>query len=285
MKRLHAARVSIGVGLAVLLAGCSSTDVELLSLTEEEYRSEQVNEFIDTPIRSALGLTPADSGDFALETMTRLEVGIERCMQDQGLPYIPHLIRDDVGVTWLPALSRADFASEYGFGASLPDDFNSVAGLVIDDPNDEYLDSLGEDDLMNWEDALLSEDGCRAESGDLVWGPLTPELSRFQEQTSRQVTSHAKATDAVDENLECTADAGYPWLNNPWGAAEIGLETARAEGLSLEAESAAALAELDCRYNLELIARSVQFDIEDGIVSEDAEVFSSLSDEMTGSST
>ncbi|MCQ3814288.1 MAG: hypothetical protein KTU85_07705 [Acidimicrobiia bacterium] len=277
-------------------SGQSAVDVtyETLELTQAEYFGERVDLFEPAPLMTALGVLREDSRAFALSTMLRIEDLTEMCMADLGLFYVPHVVSDDIGDTWLPALSRIEFARMHGFGSMLEPEGELSDVLVQRDPNDPHFETLEPDEQRVWEDTLYGEEGCRFQALESVWGTQTATVSALQEQSSREIGSHADVRQATNDYLVCTRDAGYPWLNNPWVSRQIGLETARSGvtgalegteateglGLSIAEERDAAIANLECLYPAELVRRSVRHAVETRLVDENAELLASLRREI-----
>ncbi len=285
--------------ILVALTSCSASGdgenadtatFELLDFTKEQYFNERVDLFDLSPLVVALGVAQEDSRAFALATMLRIEDLTERCMAERGLLYYPHVVRDDLSNTWLPAMSRIDFARTHGFGSALQPDEGLTDVLVLNDPNDAHLATLDADERREWERALYDNDSCRMQANDSIWGPQTAVLTALQDQSDREVSSHVDVRRAADDYVVCMRDAGYPWLNNPWNSRHIGVETARTgvvgalqssestdrQGLSLEEERDAAVANLECLYPADLVRRSVRNDVESRIVDDNAELLASL---------
>ncbi len=304
--RPRALFTGVALGLLLILVALSSCSpggdgendqaaaYEFLGLTKEQYLNERVDLFDPSPLMTALGVLREDSRAFALSTMLRIEDLTERCMAERGLLYYPHVVRDDLGDTWLPAMSRIEFARAHGFGSALQPDEDLSDALVQDDPNDIHLETLDTEERRIWEHAFYDNNGCRFQAHESIWGAQTATLTALQDQSSREVGSHVDVRRAANDYVVCTRDAGYPWLNNPWASRHIGVETARLGvvgaiqstestdrlGLSLEEEQDAAIANLECLYPAELTRRSVRNAVESRIVDENAELLASLRREI-----
>lgn len=294
------------VGLLIilfLLSNCSPGEgaqrdqtaaYETLALTKEQFLNERVDLFDPSPLMTALGVLQEDSRTFALSTMLRIENLTERCMAERGLIYYPHVVRDDLGDTWLPAMSRIEFARVHGFGSALQPDAGLSDVLVQNDPNDVHLATLDVEERRTWEQALYNSAGCGTQAHESIWGARTATLVALQDQSSREVGSHLDVRRAANDYVVCTRDAGYPWLNNPWGSRHIGVETVRFGvvgsventessadvGMSLEGERDAAVANLECLYPAVLARRSVRNAVESRIVDENSELLASLRREI-----
>ena len=247
-----------------------------LEITRGDYFDERVDLFDASPIVVALGVVKEDSRAFALSTMLRMEGLTERCMAESGFLYYPHVVSDDLGDTWLPAMSRIEFARAHGFGSALQPDDKLYDALAEDDPNESHVLGMDETDREAWERALFDSDGCRARAEKSIWGEQTAALVALQEEAAREVGSHVDVRRAAEEYLACTRDAGYPWLNNPWISRLIGVQV----DLSPQEERAAALADLECLYPAELVRRSVRHSVEYRLVEDNAELLASLRREI-----
>ena len=250
----------------------------LLDLTEQEFLDERVDLFVLSPLLSAVGIDPGLSRTYTLATMRLLEEGIEECMRRAGFAYVAHVTADDVGDTWLPAMSRAEFAEHHGFGSRLDAAVLSLDGLAGEDPNEDYLASLSDEERAGWKASLEGVEGCAAAGAAAVWGDAEQAYDALIDQAGREIASHAATQRATDEYLACTAAAGYPWLNNPFNSRLIGVQAAAETAMSPDEEQAAAEANLRCLYPAELARRSVAHQVETRLVDAHAELIAEMRD-------
>ncbi len=111
------ATLTLGVAWPVS-SSATSVDGALGDLSEDAFRNELVNAPVLSPIIRAIGLDRLGAHG-ALAVSLAAEEVVAECMRAKGWRYEAGLLRDDVGVEWLPSMSRQEFASTHGFGGQL----------------------------------------------------------------------------------------------------------------------------------------------------------------------
>ena len=271
--------ITLVVVMILTISTCTETSRDQtrvspsIGFDQTDYESERVDLFVPSPLILAIGLNVTDSRAFVYSTMQNLEAEIKICMSESGLAYEPHITRDDVGDTWLPNLTRIDFARKHGFGSSITIEEASFEGLVDDDPNEAFITSLDREEQDSWYEQL---EGCQSTVSTTQWGTEGAIYDTILSQANREVRNHVDVRSAIDNYLACTSEAGYRWLNNPWMSRLIGSVHATMAVYSLEEEIDAALLNLECLYPFEQISRSIRFDIEMTLVDQHSEILKIL---------
>lgn len=283
-RRLGAwCHMALWLALAVALVGCSNTTDEAGStretdLSESQFRSELVNITLPSPFIDALGLEVTDpSIAWKLEALLQQEV--EACMQERGWPYEAHVSVWQVGTSWLPSLSREEFASIHGFGSRLQPQDTTAGEVLAQNPLQSYIDELSTDERASymsdlWGDSVSGKLGCDEIGSSSFLGGLGEALFSVADQVLERLLAHEDHIRATARYRQCTEDRGLSWLDDPFTPYASGIEGARQRTLTLRQEVDAALSELECRYPWEHDVRPLQHAIEMEFVAANRELMS-----------
>ncbi len=283
------------VGAAILLAGlaCSSDADEPAAargptaFTEEEFRRELVNARPPSPMNAALGLDRLGSGGM-LRVGQLLEEETAKCMRNKGWEYEPQLLLDDVGVAWLPAMTRDEFARTHGFGSKL-DPITTSGGLISTGEEElEYVNTLTLAESEAYYDALdgpvgvTEPAGCRGEARQTAMGGHFGAVDAIFRQAQEEVVSHPEYQAANEAYADCTSAQGLPWLDLPSAAMLIGYGESLHHDLTPAQEIDAALVDLECRYPWEIIARQIRHETQTPLVEANRDMLAEVRELISG---
>lgn len=272
----------VSVALMLVLGACASsandadTDAQE-ELTEAAFRAELVNVAPPSPLTDALGLEATDSS-FAATLAQLHQQEVEVCMRALGWPYVAHVSVWSVGDSWLPSLSREEFASTQGFGSALrPEDV--TGGIVVsDDPTWTQIEELSPAEQEAYlrdlsGDPAAGEFGCEGTGSSEMFDGRGDTFLAITETLNEHLRNDEDYLRATELYQQCTTEKGLPWLHDPWQSRELGSEGVFDQRLSPQQEADAALAELECRYPWARQVRPIQYDIEVMLVEENREFF------------
>ncbi len=272
----------VSVALMLVLSACASSASDADTdapeeLTEVAFRAELVNVAPPSPFADALGLETIDSGLAA--TLARLhQQEVEVCMRALGWPYVVHVSVWSVGDSWLPSLSREEFAVQHGFGSTLrPEDV--TGGLVVsDDPTWPEIEKLSPAEqeaylLDLYGDSDAGEFGCERTGSSEMFDGRGDMFLAITDTLNEQLRNDDDYRRATKLYQQCTTEKGLPWLDDPWQSRELGRGGVFDQRLSQDQEADAALAELECRYPWARQVRPIQWNIEVTLVEENREFF------------
>lgn len=250
-------------------------------LTEEEFRAELVNAYPPTPLLNAMGFDTQGSGP-VLRVTQLLQSEVSACMRQRGWDYDTQLREDEVGVVWLPAMSREEFASTHGYGSRLDPSVTSN-GLVIggDDIDEYYWEVLSPSEREEYSKDLDGESGCREHALDAFSASLQPMEAVF-DQVAELLEANSDYRAATATYLECMADQGITWQTDPQQAQTWGHEHSERTNPSLSDEIDAALSDLECRYPWEVVARRVRHEVEASLIEPNRELLVQLKELLSG---
>ncbi len=97
------------------------------------------------------------------------ELAISECMKEEGFEYTPQKgLEDTLDAMFEFELDSREYAEEYGLGITTTDLISLTAGgreVAINDPNQEYFESLSDTEQLAYEDAL---NGIIANSDSMI---------------------------------------------------------------------------------------------------------------------
>lgn len=264
---------------------------EPVELTEEAFRQELVNSNPASPLMTAVGLDLQGSRGVLLLGQL-LEDAVGECMRSRGWEYDPQLLRQDVGVAWLPAMPREEFARTHGFGSRL-DPVATSSGLVSEGQGQQdYLDSLSHSELEDYFDDLgdliaipgKSDGpwGCRGEASKVAAGGHFGAMDALFLQVQDEIESRAEYRAATDAYTACTQESGLAWLDIPSSTMYYGYEMSVYLELTQAQEIEAAVIDLECRYPWEVIARQIRHDIETPLVEANRDMIAEVRELIAG---
>lgn len=171
-------------------AGADETDVaEAIETAEAEEPSEGGSntnaeaKTLDDYLGQAAGFARGGGGggrggraavDDQAEQDRLVQVGIQRCMQEQGFTYFPE---EQAGLRQIfvrpegAGLSPQDYAATEGFGISTRFDALLEGDIDLSEdtsPNDEHLETLSEGEVEAWQFALRGAPPERNDQGQLI---------------------------------------------------------------------------------------------------------------------
>ncbi len=260
-----------------------------MELTEDAFRQELVNAEPPSPLMTAVGLDRLGSG--GMINATRLfEEATAACMQRKGWEYQPRLLRWDVGVAWLPSVSREEFARTHGFGAKL-DPVDTSGGLLSTGEEElEYVNALtlAESDAY-YEDLngapsgpSVAPAGCRGEALETAVGGHFGAVLALLDQAQDEIEAHPEYQTANEAYAVCTSERGLPWLSMPSAAMFVGYDESTHHQLTAAQEIDAALVDLECRYPWEIIARQIRHQIETPLVEANRDMLAEVREILGG---
>lgn len=250
-------------------------------LTEEEFRAELVNAYPPTPLFNAMGFDSQGSSP-VLRVTQLLQAEVSACMRQRGWDYDAQLREDEVGVVWLPAMSREEFARTHGYGSRLDPSVTSN-GLVIggDDLDEYYWDVLSPSEREEYSKDIDGESGCREAALAAFSDSLQP-MEAMYNQVDELLEDDADYRAATATYLECMADQGITWQTDPQQAQTWGHEYSERNNPSLADEITAALSDLECRYPWEVVARRVRHEVETSLIEPNRELILQLKELLSG---
>ncbi len=250
-------------------------------MTEEEFRAELVNVYPPTPLLNAMGLDTQGSSP-VLRVTQLLQEEVSACMRQRGWDYDAQLREDEVGVVWLPAMSREEFANTHGYGSRL-DPAVTSNGLVIggDDIDEYYEEVLSPSEREEYSKDIDGESGCRQQALGVFSDSLQP-MQAIYDQVDELLEANADYRAATATYLECMTDQGITWQTDPQQAQTWGHEYSERSNFWLADEIDAALSDLECRYPWEVVARRVRHEVETSLIEPNRELLVQLKELLSG---
>lgn len=167
-------------------------------------------------------------------------------------------------------------------------DWSKQDGFVaLDDGSVRYLT----EDVVEWifdntdelpDVELVEPAGCSAAPLDEMWGGDFGEWSDLMWHAHQQVASHPAFIAASQTYAACMTNRGFPQLTDPWWAMHKGYALGAYGGFTPDEEIDAALAELECRYPAEVVARRVAHEVQTPLVAENADLLARVKDHIGG---
>lgn len=277
--------VVIGTALLVLLGACSSGTSDSDSaapgdLSEARFRSELVNISPPSPYLDALGLEATDPG-IAGTLEIQYQEGVEECMRALGWPYDAHVSVWTIGDTWLPSMTREEFASIHGFGSRLRPEDLTDGRVVSEDPTWPYISTLSNAEQDAYMRHLMGDPdsgqaGCEELVASHFFGGFNDSIMALLDASYEQLLTDEEYQRATELYTQCTSDRGVPWLDDPEEPMIARHEGVYDHDLSQQQEVDAALAELECRYRWEREVRSIRYELEVKFVEENRELLAEM---------
>ena len=227
-RRSVLAAASLATALTVTLSACADST------------SSRSDEVAESPLEAYLGsvmgseLSPEEQEAENDELNRRVEEAVAECMTDQGFDYVPHTtsMSADPDYEWLP--DDRDWVAQYGYGVVDSPYATSDEGLVEEDPNTEYVESLSESEQEAYYEALHGpmpdEDEVVDEQAEYDWTSAgcygeaqhdsqSDQTALFEEHDElfekmgalyEDIESAPELVEANEAWSQCMTDAGQP---------------------------------------------------------------------------
>lgn len=231
-------RVGMGAcAVALLLAGCSGDDPDN-GTDQDQPATSPLAEILGWGMATDRTGAAPDVSEVERQRHLQVEHLIADCMAEHGFEYVPVPIEDRRAGPFdeAYALAPADFAAQYGYGATT---LSATEEERVPDPNQEIVDGLPPNERDEYQRALWGEagvidpepadQGCQMQAAGEVYDLADPNdraegMERFAtlfdalDDLSQRIENDPRLVDTDAHWAECMKAAGYPGFDRPHDA-------------------------------------------------------------------